>query len=189
MIARQDKNRITGVWSLLLAVCVLLPYGCSASEQQPSSQPEQQAQQPAPPAVPVNVSINAIMVDLIDHASHEIWDATGDPKKAPKTEGDWGELEHHATQLSVAGSLIMLGGTGKADVGWIQQIPWKQYSQELSDAGAAARSAVRDRNLEALSKAGDQLVTTCESCHKQFKPESPTEGIAHHHEEYTKPKK
>jgi cytochrome c556 len=147
---------------------------------------QQTSANPLAPAVPVKVSINAIMVDLVDHASHEIWDATGDPKDAPKNNADWAELEHHATQLASAGSLIMLGGTGKADMGWVQQTPWKQYSQALADAGAAARDAVRARNLQALSQAGDQLVNTCESCHKEFKPEAPTEGIVHQHEEYSK---
>jgi hypothetical protein len=189
MIVRKDRNRMAGLLGLLLAVTVLLPYGCGTSEQQPPGQPEPAAQQPVPPAVPVNVSINAIMVDLIDHAGHEIWDAAGDPKAAPKNDRDWGELEHHATQLAAAGSLIMLGGTGQADPGWVQQAPWKQYSQELSAAGVAARDAVRARNLEALSKAGDQLVDTCEKCHKQFKPESPTEGIRHQHAEYATQKK
>jgi hypothetical protein len=182
MIARHDKQRAPGLRSLLL-VAGLLFYGCSTPDQ-PASQPESTAQQPTPPTVPVNVSVNAIMVDLVDHASHEIWDATGDPKRAPKTDADWGTLEHHATQLAVSGSLIMLGGTGKADYGWTQQTNWKKYAQELSTAGAAARDAVRAKDLAALSKAGDQLVTTCESCHMEFKPEAPTEGIIHHHEEY-----
>jgi hypothetical protein len=180
MIARQHKHRTISPLSLLL-VTILVFYGCSSPE--PSSQPGPTAQLPAAPAVPVNVSINAIMVDLLDHASHEIWDATGDPKKAPKSDADWGELEHHATQIAASGTLIMLGGTGKADQGWIQQIPWRKYSQELADEGAAARDAVRARDLAALSTAGDQLVTTCEGCHKEFKPDVPTEGIIHHHEE------
>jgi hypothetical protein len=188
MIVRKDRNRMAGLLRLLLAVSVI-SYGCGTTDQQPSDQPQPAAQQPAPPAVPVNVSINAIMVDLIDHASHEIWDAAGDPTATPKNDRDWGELEHHATQLAAAGSLIMLGGTGEADAGWVQQVPWKQYSQELSTAGTAARDAVRARNVEALSKAGDQLVDSCEKCHKQFKPESPTEGIRHQHEEYTTQKK
>ena len=85
--------------------------------------------------------------------------------------------------LTASGSLIMLGGTGNADQGWIHQIPWKKYSQELADEGAAARDAVRARDLAALSKVGDQLVATCESCHKELKPDVPSEGIIHHHEE------
>jgi hypothetical protein len=46
---------------------------------------------------------------------------------------------------------------------------------ELGEALIAARS----RSIEALVKANSQLVDSCESCHKQFKPEVPTEGKTH----------
>jgi cytochrome c556 len=122
------------------------------------------------------------MVGLVDHASHTLWDVEKEGR-APKTDADWGELEHHAIQLAAAGPLIALGGTGQADPGWAQSPAWKKYSQELADAGVAALNAVRSKNLEALVKANGQLVDVCERCHKEFKPELPTEGIVHPHVE------
>jgi hypothetical protein len=181
MIVRK-KKRTGGLLELLLVITVLLNYGCNPAEEKPSVQPEPAAQQPVLPPVPPKVSINAVMVALVDHASHVIWDA-GDPKKGPKSDRDWGELEHHAIQLAASGSLIALGGTGKADAGWIQQANWKKLSQDLSDAGVAALDAVRIKDRVGLSKAGDQLVVTCETCHKEFKPDAPTEGIVHPHDE------
>ena len=45
--------------------------------------------------------------------------------------------------------------------------------------GKTALAAARSRNLPALIEANGKLVETCEGCHKQFKPELPTEGIGH----------
>lgn len=152
---------------------------CACSVEQPQS--VQQAS-PQAPAVPPVVSINALMVALVDHASHELWDVEKEGR-APKTDAQWNEVEHHAIQLAGAGTLIALGGTGQADPGWAQSPLWKQFSQQLNEAGTAALSAARGKNVEALVKANSQLVEVCESCHKQFKPELPTEGIVHPHEE------
>jgi len=164
---------------LFFGLIALLLYGCNPSVEQP-----QGAQQGSPqaPAVPPKVSVNAIMVALVDHAGHELWDVEKEGG-APKTDAQWREVEHHATQLAAAGTLIALGGTGQADPGWAQSPDWKQHSQALSDAGLAALNAARSKNLEALVKANGQLVEVCEACHKEFKPELPTEGIAHPHSE------
>ena len=121
-----------------------------------------------------------MMVGFVDHAGHVLWDVA-DETKAPKTDKDWGELEHHAIQMAAAGTLIALGGTGPADPGWANLPAWQTYSQQLSDGGLAALSAVRRKDRGALLKAGDQIVQTCESCHKEFKPELPTEGLVHPH--------
>jgi hypothetical protein len=56
---------------------------------------------------------------------------------------------------------------------------WKTYSQQLTDAGLDAFKAARNRNLADLTKINARLLTACESCHKEFKPESPTEGRVH----------
>ena len=122
------------------------------------------------------------MVVRVGPASHELWDVEKEGR-APKTDAQWSEVEHHAIQLAGAGTLISLGGTGQADPGWAQSPLWKQFSQQLNDAGTAALGAARGKNVEALVKANGQLVEVCESCHKQFKPELPTEGIVHPHEE------
>jgi len=177
MMVTTLKRSTTRRLGLFFGVSAFLLYGCNTGVEQ--QQAVQQAN-PQAPAVPPAVSVNAVMVALVDHASHVIWDVA-EEAKAPKNDKDWGELEHHATQLAASGTLIALGGTGKADPGWAQLPDWKKYSQELTDAGLAALSAVRSKNREALLKAGDQLVATCEGCHKEFKPELPTEGIVHPH--------
>jgi hypothetical protein len=124
------------------------------------------------------MSINAVMVSLVDHASHEIWNAA-DKKTAPKSEQDWTELEHHALQVAASGTLIMLPGAG--DKAWTQGEDWKKYSKELSDAGLAAVNTARKKDSAGIMAAGDQLIASCEGCHKVYKADMPSEGLVHPH--------
>ena len=130
-------------------------------------------------AVPApRVSVNALMVTMIDNSGHVLWDAEKEAG-APKDNADWLELEDHATQLAAAGTLVQLGGTGQADMGWIRQVGWKENADHMTDAALAALNAAKSRNMPALVEANGKLVESCESCHKAFKPDAPTEGIVH----------
>ena len=158
---------------------VLLLSGCNANvEKQPASPPVSVAP-PAEPAVAPVVSINALMVTWIDNSAHVLWsvEQTG---RAPKNDADWLEIQEHATQLAAAGTLIQLGGTGQADPGWVKQVGWKTHARTLTNSALDAITAAKSKNLEALVKANGVLVESCESCHKEFKPDLPTEGIKHH---------
>jgi len=162
----------------LIGVAFLFVAACA-------NQPTSQATVAATPdvkstSVTLPISINEVMVAAVDHAAHEIWNAPL-KEKSPKNEKDWTELEHHALQLVASSRTIMLAGTGKADAGWVQSPDWKKYAQALTDASAASVKAVREKNLDALNTAGDQLVMVCEECHKAFKPEIPSEGKFHPH--------
>ncbi len=131
----------------------------------------------APSLVP-RTSINALMVTMVDNAGHVLWDAEK-PELAPKNDADWLELEDHAVQVAAASTLIQLGGTGQADMGWIKQAGWNTHATAMGDAAVAALDAAKARNLDALVKANGALVETCEGCHKAFKPSLPSEGIVH----------
>ena len=131
--------------------------------------PDQQATSAYKPVV----TLNEIMVGIVDPHSHEIWDATGDPKKAPQTDEDWRNLRHAAITLAAAGNLTMMSGNGPKDQVWRQQKDWNQLSQAVSDAGLAAADAVRTRNMTAMSKASDQLLQACLNCHKEYKLDIP----------------
>lgn len=146
------------------------------------SPPAQQAAAVATPApVPPAVSINAIMVALIDHAGHNLWNVEKEGA-APKTDADWDVVEEHAVQLVAAGSAITAGGTGPNDTMWAKTPSWRTDAQQLMEAATAAMTAAQNKNLEALVKANGRLVETCEQCHKEFKPSLPTEGIVHKHD-------
>ena len=174
MTTTQRTESITRRMDLLLVAGVLLVCGCNAGT------PQQQAQPASPPpsTIPPAVSINAVMVAWIDHAAHELWDAEYQGN-APKNDADWRRLERHAVQLLASATLISLGGTGQLDHEWSQQPGWKSEAQALRDAAIACLNAVRSKNFEAVVAANGPLTEACESCHEEFKPTLPTEGIVH----------
>jgi hypothetical protein len=135
---------------------------CSAGSATPPVPQEPSAYQPV-------VTLNEIMVNIIDPHSHELWDAAADPAKAPKTDEDWRKVRHAAVTLAAGGNLTMLSGNGPKDQAWRTQKDWYKLSQAVSDAGLAATRAVQNRNVAALSKAGDQLLEACLHCHKEYK--------------------
>lgn len=135
---------------------------CSTGPTQPPAQQQAAAYQPV-------VSLNEIMVNIIDPHSHELWDAAANPAKAPKTDEDWRNIRHAAVTLAAGGNLTMMSGNGPKDQAWRAQKDWYRLSQAVSDAGLAASRAVQNRNVAALSKAGDQLLEACLNCHKEYK--------------------
>lgn len=175
----MNARTLTVALPLIAGALVLVGCGNPPATQQPA-QPAAQAPAPPPPPAGPPVSINAEMVALVDHAGHALWDVE-QKGKAPKTDDDWAVVEEHATQMAAAGSLIALPGTGVNDLMWTQSPGWQKWSRALGDAGMAALKASQSKNLEALVAANGQLVEACEGCHKEYKPDLPSEGITHKH--------
>jgi hypothetical protein len=131
----------------------------------------------SPAFLPLSVSINALMVAMVDDVAHDIWD--GGNKPSTLTAGEWQIIDEHSTQLQALATLISLGGTGQADRGWSVSPAWQDWSRKLRDMGVTVKAAADAKNQTALRMAGDALTAVCEGCHDQFKPELPTEGILH----------
>jgi len=125
----------------------------------------------------VPVSINALMVTMIDHSAHHIWDHQAMNRTLDDPE--WQLVEYFSIQLAGAGSLITLGYSGPADAGWVASEQWRTFAQAMSNAALMSMEAAKTKNLELLGAAADALVDSCEGCHDAFKPASPTEGIMH----------
>lgn len=126
------------------------------------------------PALALPVSINAVMVALVDHASEPLW---LDAYRAPKTTDGWHEAEYNAYQMAVSGKLIQVAGTGPNDSQWVVDPQWRKFADEMSMAGMDALGASQSKNVDALNKAGDRLVAACEDCHKKFKPDLTSMGL------------
>jgi hypothetical protein len=171
---------ITLLLPISLSGSALVLGGCNATTPPPPTQRAQSTAPASPPPSGPPVSINAEMVSLVDHAAHALWNVEQKGKQ-PKTQNDWEDVAEHATQLAAAGTLITLPGTGANDATMTQQPNWQKWSRALSDAGMAALKASQTMNLGALVAANNQLVDACESCHKEFKPSLPSEGITHKH--------
>ncbi len=83
---------------------------------------------------------------------------------------------------------MSLGGTGRADMGWVNDPVWQEWTARMIADTEAALRAIEAQDQEALLAAGESLVVTCEGCHEVFKPGIPTEGIMHvPHHEYADP--
>jgi hypothetical protein len=126
-----------------------------------------------PPAATIYkpvISLNEMMISVVDANSHIVWDIEEAP---PDTADDWNRLEHAAVTLAASGNLTMMSGNGPEDQQWTEQADWMKYSTAVSDAGLAAMQAVRARDIEAVKKSGDQLVMTCINCHREYKLDVP----------------
>jgi hypothetical protein len=117
------------------------------------------------PYIPV-VTLNDMMVSVVDSNSHKIWDAEA---KGTISDEEWKELEHSGVTLAAAGSLTMLSGNGPEDRKWLEQPDWNKWSQGVSVAGESVVRAVRAKDVAALRASGDQLVLTCINCHREYR--------------------
>ena len=120
------------------------------------------------------------MVDLVDHAGHNLWNVERQGK-APKSDADWANVEEHAVQLIAAASAITAGGTGPTDLIWVGTPSWRTHAQRLAEAASIAMAAAQDKQFRSLVTANGKIVEACEGCHKEFKPDLPSEGIVHTH--------
>lgn len=152
---------------LMLLVGVSL-VGCTVQPEQPPPSQQSAAREPAAQqsAFKPGVTLNQMMVSIVDHNSHIVWDAA---VQAPKTAADWETLEAAAVTLAAGGNLTMVGGNGPGDQQWTQQKDWAKHSQALADAGLLTLQAVQAKNLDGLQKAGDQVLLTCLACHRQYR--------------------
>ena len=167
-----------------LLISAALWSGCAGDRE--AAQPETRSPTVAAATVPSSfgidplVSINQVMVALMDHAAHHLWDL-GRTGAAPESDRDWTEVEHHAIQLAAGASWIATGGAGQADAGWATQLTWKRYATQVNEEALAALEAARAKDLDGVLAAGDAMIEACEACHREFKPELPTEGVVHPH--------
>jgi hypothetical protein len=128
---------------------------------------------PAEPEMRLPVSLNDVMVALVNQAADPIWVAAW---RNPDTDAEWRELERRAYQLELAGALLKYPGTGPLDDTWVANEKWGMWSDQLRDVGANAVAAVESKNLMDIARVGDAIVDVCEGCHVDFKLPMPTGG-------------
>lgn len=116
------------------------------------------------------VSISEVMVSQINHAADPFWQYAW---ATPESDQDWRELERLAYQVQVGALMIKVPGTGPQDETWTSNPEWQQYAERLNQDAARAIAAVRSRDMARVEYTGDQLIETCEACHRTFRPELP----------------
>jgi len=131
--------------------------------------------------IEMQTSINAIMVAVVDWAAHEIWEAGYADKL---TDRNWLTTKQYAVELLASGTLVSLGGNGRADDGWVRNPDWQEWTSKMIEESKRTINAIDARDQEALKASGERLIEVCEGCHAVFKPQIPTEGISHvpHHD-------
>ena len=131
--------------------------------------------------IEMQTSLNAIMVAVVDWSAHEVWEAS---YAEELTDRNWLTLKQYAIELIASGTLVSLGGTGRADRSWVTNEEWQEWTSAMIEESRAILSAIDAKDQDSLRAAGERLVEICEGCHEGFKPNLPTEGIMHvpHHE-------
>ena len=110
------------------------------------------AAQSVPPVfLPLQMSMNRLMVAVVDDAAHGIW--AGGNKKEPLNGLEWVEIEMNTYQLQAAATLVSIGGTGPADRGWVTSPAFQERARKLNDLAVTARSAVTAKDQMALRAA------------------------------------
>jgi len=119
--------------------------------------------QPAPGRPPTrNIgTMSDLMVKIIYPASDALFYIES---RAPKTDAEWTVLEGQALMVAESANLLMLPGRAR------DQKQWMADAKLMLDAGAAAVKAAKGKNVEAIVALGDQLMESCTSCHKNYRP-------------------
>ena len=147
---------------------------------------EPAVEQSAAPAISAPLSINELMVMIVDIPGERLWDVEKAGRR-PTSDDQWYHLENHAAELIGAATLIRLGGTGPRDAEWVRDPAWQASSEQMITAAQRARAAAKARNFDDLVTANGEIVDACEACHKVFKPDIPT-GNLFLHPSYQEPK-
>jgi hypothetical protein len=170
----EQLFRISGPFALTSA---LLLSACSQAPAPEAAKPAATASTTSAPSIKPVISYNQLMVKFVDQAADPIWNAAVTP---PKTDAEWQEVEYHAMQLATTGTLLRIGGTGMMDMEWTNSPGWSSFTDKMTEASLAAAKAAREKDVAAIQAAGDEIVLNCEGCHREFKLDLPTEGLATH---------
>ena len=164
-----------------LAGCIVL--GCSAPK----------PVEPASEITPI-FTIREIMQSMVQPRADSLWNAVsvsvtdkGTETKAPKNDDDWANLRHEAVTVSEAMNLVLMPGRKVAKPGEQAKDPkveltpeqietlidqdrasWTKMAKALQGPIMAAVQAIDAKNVDALSKAGGDIDTACETCHKRY---------------------
>lgn len=118
---------------------------------------------PAPARPPTrNVgSMSDLMVKIIYPASDALFYIES---RTPTTDAEWTALEGQALMVAESANLLMLPGRAR------DQKQWMADAKLMLDAGAAAVKAVKTKNVDGIVALSDQLMESCTSCHKHYRP-------------------
>jgi len=114
----------------------------------------------APTFQPVG-TVRQIMLGIVKPTSDVIFKFQFDP---PKTDEEWATLQNSALNLAETGNLLLLPGRVKDEGEWTKQ------AKALRETGSKAFKAANAKDAKALETIGNDIDSTCESCHGKYLP-------------------
>lgn len=106
-------------------------------------------------------TMSDLMVKIIYPASDALFYIES---RTPKSDSEWTVLEGQALMVAESANLLMLPGRAR------DQKQWMADAKLMLDAGAAAYKAAKAKDVAAIAALSDQLMESCTSCHKNYRP-------------------
>ena len=106
-------------------------------------------------------TMSDLMVKIIYPASDAIFYIE---TRTPANESEWNDLQGKALAVAESANLLMMPGRAR------DQDRWMADAKLMLDAGALAVKAAKTKNVEAVSALSDQLLESCTTCHKHYRP-------------------
>jgi hypothetical protein len=132
------------------------------SSASPAPTPDVQTAPAAPAARPAPIgTMSELMLKVIYPYSDAMFYIQ---RAVPKNDVEWNELQGKALALAEFGNLMMMPGRAR------DQDQWLRDAKLLADAGRAAFTATKAKDVDAVVALNDQLVTSCTSCHMHYRP-------------------
>ena len=119
-----------------------------------------QAASSGPPTRNVG-SMSDLMVKIIYPTSDALFYIES---RTPKDEAEWNAFEGQMLMLAESANLLMMPGRAR------DQKQWMADAKLMLDAGALAVKATKTKNVEAIAALSDQLLESCTTCHKHYRP-------------------
>jgi hypothetical protein len=150
-IKRRGPMKIRTFLGVAVALAAFGAAGCKPTSPQDAVNPA--------PQLNVVASVKQIMQGIVIPASDAVWAVPG---AVPKDDMGWLKVESNALMLSESANLLLVPGRA------IDQDEWAKQSIALRNAASSAAAAIRDRDVDKISAAGDALYEVCEGCHRKY---------------------
>jgi hypothetical protein len=106
-------------------------------------------------------SMSDLMVKIIYPTSDALFYIES---RTPTNEAEWNVFEGQMLTLAESANLLMMPGRAR------DQKQWMVDAKLMLDAGALAVKAAKTKNVEAISALSDQMLESCTTCHKHYRP-------------------
>lgn len=121
-----------------------------------------------------DLTVDEIMHLVLEPSADVLWDSAGfvitvegEESLAPTTEEGWFAVESAAGVVQESGNLLLIPVRSENRADWIQ------FTNQMVDVAAQARTAALNQDERSLFQAGADLYQTCVSCHTRYWVQEP----------------